>query len=288
MFDEFGFAMNPEGAFAPRWHGGPMRLHGGKGSSAPPPDPRLIAAQIKSMGIQDDMVTQIMRNANDMAPIQREQLQFGLKTARTAYDQSQEDRTWMLDRRGQLSGLQDTLSREATEFNAEGRQGELAAMATADVGTAFEQARQQQARGLERSGVAPGSGKYMALAQQGNLAEAKAKAGAFTKTREAARLEGYSLTDRATNALAGYPAMGMNATGAGASYGASGVGISGTSLSNQNSGYGQAATVAGQMGQNATNMYGTQANYQVGMEGAAGDGGAGMIVGLATAGATAY
>lgn len=263
MFDEFGFAMNPDGAFAPRWRGGPMRLHGGKGGdSAPAPDPALLAAQIKSMGIQDNMISQIMGNTADMAPLQKEQLRFGLDSAKTAYGQSQEDRSWMLGRRGQLSGLQDTLSADAAGFNAAGRQDELAGQATADVGMAFDNARQQQSRGLERSGVAPGSGKSLALMQQGSLAEAKAKAGAFTKTREAARLEGYSLTDRASNALAGYPAMGMAATGAGAGFGASGLGMANSGLAGLNSGLTSAGTMAGQMGSNATGMFGAQGSYQ--------------------------
>ncbi len=262
MFDELGFAMNPPGAFAPRWRGGPMRLHGGKGSDAPSPDPALIAAQIRSMGIQDTAIEGVMRNAADMAPLQRQQLQFGLDSAKTAYDQSQEDRAWMLDRRGGLSTQQDRMTSEADSFNTEGRQDELAGQATADVGIAFDNARQQQQRGLERSGVNPSSGKALVLAQQGSLAEAKAKAGAYTKTREAARLEGYALTDRATNALAGYPAMGMSATGSGAGFGASGLTQANNGLAGMNSGLSTAGTMAGQMGSNATGMYGAQASYK--------------------------
>lgn len=262
MFDELGYAMNPLGAFVPRWRGGPMRLHGGKGGSAPPPDPRLIEAQIRSMGIQDSAIEGIMANTREMAPLQKQQMQFGLDSARTAYTQSQDDRGFMLSRRGMLSGLQDTMSRDATSFNAAGRQDELAGQATADVGMAFDNARQQQERGLERSGIAPGSGRSMALAQQGSLAEARAKAGAFTKTREAARLEGYSLTDRASNALSGYPAMGMAATGSGAGFGASGLGMANAGLAGLNSGYGQAAGVAGQLGQNATSAFSAQGNYK--------------------------
>ena len=262
MYDELGYAMNPLGAFAPRRRGGPMRLHGGKGSSAPAPDPALIAAQIKSMGIQDSAIERVMKNADDMAPLQKEQMQFGLDSARTAYDQSQDDRAWMLDRRGGLTTQQNRMTGEADSFNGEGRQGELASQATADVGMAFDNARQQQARGLERSGVAPGSGKALVLGQQGALAEAKAKAGAYTKTREAARLEGYALTDRASNALAGYPAMGMSATGSGAGFGTSGLNTANAGLAGLNAGNGQAATIAGQMGSNATSMYGAQASYK--------------------------
>jgi hypothetical protein len=266
MLDEFGFAMNPEGAFAPRWRGGPMRLHGGKGSSAPPPDPRLVEAQMRSMGIQDSAIQEIMANNRRMAPMQEEQLRFGLDSAKTAYGQSQEDRSFMLDRRGGLVTQQDRMLSDANDFNGAGRQDQLGQQATADVGMAFDQARGQQQRNLERSGVNPSSGRAMALGQQSSLEEAKAKAGAYTKTREAARLEGYALTDRASNALAGFPAMGMQATGAGAGFGASGLGLANSGLTGMNSGLTSAGAMAGQMGQNATGMFGAQASYKNGAD----------------------
>ena len=63
--------------------------------------------------------------------------------------------------------------------------------------------------------------------------------------------------------------MGMQATGAGAGYGASGTTIANQGLAGMNSGYGAAGTMAGQMGSNATNMFGAQASYQVGADNAA-------------------
>lgn len=57
--------MLPLGAFEPK-PGGGMRLYGGKGSSAPPPDPRLIEAQIRSMGIQDDVIKRIMQQSEEI------------------------------------------------------------------------------------------------------------------------------------------------------------------------------------------------------------------------------
>lgn len=122
------FDMLPEGAFEPR-PGGSMRLHGSKGggSSAPAPDPALIQAQIKSMGIQDSAIQRILDNSDMMAPLQKEQLQFGLDSSREAYKQSQDDRAWMVGRRGILSGMQDQLMTDAKQFNTEARQNELAA-----------------------------------------------------------------------------------------------------------------------------------------------------------------
>lgn len=263
MWDESGFLMNPQGAFEPTYRGGPMRLHGGKGgSSAPAPDPALIQAQLKSMGIQDTAIQEIMANAKELAPLQKEQMQFGLDSAKTAYDESQADRSWMLDRRGSLSTLQDKQVTDAANFDTEGRRSELAGAAMADVNQGFSSARDQASRGLSRMGVNPSSGRSLAMGNQTAIAQAAALAGAGTKARTDARTEGYALTDRASNALAGYPAMGMQATGAGASYGTAGLGLANTGLAGLNSGAGAAGSMAASMGSNATGMYGAQASYK--------------------------
>lgn len=70
------------------------------------------------------------------------------------------------------------------------------------------------------------------------------------------------MTDRASNALAGYPAMGMAATGAGANMGMAGSGLANQGLAGMNSGFGAAGGMAGSMGSNATSMYGAQASYK--------------------------
>ena len=63
------------------------------------------------MGVQDDVIKQIMANANEMLPLQKEQTQFALDTARQAVTDSQADRSWMLTRRNLLSNAQDQLAR---------------------------------------------------------------------------------------------------------------------------------------------------------------------------------
>ena len=244
---------------------------GSKSSNAPAPDPRLVEAQIKSMGIQDDAIKRVMQQSDEIQPLQKEQLQFGLDTARTAYDQSQQDRTWMLDRRGSLTTMQDTLAQDARSFNTEDKANELAGKAMADVNQGFANVEGQQTRAMARMGVTPGSGKALAMGNQTAIAKATALAAAGSGARDRARTEGYALTDRATNALAGYPAMGMQATGAGAGYGASGTAIANQGLAGMNSGYGAAGTMAGQMGSNATGMFGAQASYKVGADKAAAD-----------------
>ena len=246
----------PQMAFRPR-PGGGMTLEGG-GGSTPAPDPRLVEAQVRNLGVQDEMIQQIIANTNEMAPTQKEQTQFALDTSKTAWEQSQQDRDYALGRRDQLTGLQDQMIRDARTFNTEAKQEERAGQAAADVSSAYTSAQRTQFAEMARMGINPSDGKYggaaNALTAGTALATAQAKNGARTQ----ARAEGRSLTDRASNALAGYPSMGQQTTAATAAFGASGQNVANTGLAGLNSGLGQAGSLAGNAGQNATNMWGQQ------------------------------
>ena len=233
---------------------------GSKSSSAPAPDPRLVEAQIRSMGIQDNAINRILANSESMLPLQRETTQFALDTARQGVTDSREDRNWMLTRRAMLSGVQDRMVNDAEKFDADQRGDVLARQADADASIAISNARASSARDLARRGVMPGTGRSDDTALV--LGEAAMRAGGMNNARRAARQEGYALTDRATNALAGYPAMSMQATGQGASMAAGGVNVVNAGASGMNSGFGSAASVAGQMGANATGMFNAQASYK--------------------------
>lgn len=235
----------------------------GKSSDAPAPDPRLTEAQIRSIDKQGLFMDKIMANSDAMLPLQQEQMQWGLDTARQAWDQTQADREWMLNRRGALSGLQDRLVQDANTFNTEARRQELAGEALGDVNQAFDSVRGQGLRTMARMGINPNDGRMMSFNNQTGNAQALAMATAANKVRQAARAEGMAMTDRATNALAGYPAMGMQATQAGAGYGSAGLGLANAGLAGMNSGYGAGGMLAGQMGANATNMWSAQSKaYQ--------------------------
>lgn len=260
------FDMLPEGAFEPR-PGGGMRLHGGKGGgSAPPPDPRLIEAQIKSLGVQDDVIQRVIGNSERLQPLQEEQLRLGLDATKLAQTQAQDDRAYALQRRGELSSLQNRLTSDAKGFNTEERRDQLAGEAVGDVRQAFNAARMSKMRDLTRQGVNPNDGRRAAFDNEFSASEALAQATAANKTRQAARMEGYALTDRATNSLAGYPAQSMQATVAGAGFGAAGLDLANKGVAGVNSGFGQAGAIAGQQGANATGAFNAQANYQANMQ----------------------
>lgn len=287
------FEMLPEEAFMPR-PGRSMRLHGGKGSSAPPPDPELIKAHIKSLGVQDSVIEKMMANADAMqpyqmeqlqfgidqqkrlAPLQEQQLQFGLKSANTAYEQSQDDRAWALQKRGQLDKAQGALLDEAAAYDEGQRRDDIFGKATGDITQSFDQAEAQGLRTMSRMGVNPSDAKMGAMINQTNLQEALAKSQAGSKSSEMARAEGMQLKSNAANMLSGYPSMGMQASSQGAGFGGMGLTIAnnglagagnamnfmGAGLQGMNAGYGQAGQMAGQMGSSAANMWGAQANYQ--------------------------
>lgn len=273
---EFDFL--PELAFRPRGPKGSMTLEGGKGgSSAPAPDPRLTEAQIKSMGIQDDAIQRILANAQDLAPLQKQQLEQSLKN-------TEDDRSWMVGQRDKLGGLLDSVVRQAREFNTEDRQAQLAAEATGDVNQAFASARGQSMRDMSRMGVNPSSGRVQAMENAMSLSQAAMLASAANKTRQAARLEGYGLTDRAVNALSGYPAQ---ASG----LGGTGLTLANSGLSGLNAGLTTAGQLSGSLGSNATGMYSAQASYKNAQDNIANEGygallGAGAKLGGAALGSS--
>lgn len=228
------------------------------------PDPKLTAKQIESMDIQDSAITTMMDNSRALLPLQREQMQFGMDTSRTAYDQSQQDRQWSLGRRDRLTDAQDSFSQKVDEYDSEGQREALAGMAIGDVNQAFSSARDQQSRSMSRMGVDPGSGRALAMGNQLSIAQATAQANAANKVRAAAKAEGFSLQAQKANMLSGYPAMASGNTAAGAGYGASGLSIANSGLAGMNSGYNAAGGMAGSMGTNASNMYGAQSQFNLG------------------------
>lgn len=253
---------------------------GSKGSSSgPAPDPRLVEAQIRSMGIQDQAIQRLLANSEYLQPLQRDQMQFGLDAAKTGYQQSQEDRSWMLGRRNQLAGVQDQLVSEARSFDTEAKREELAGQAAADATRSFDAARAQSMRAQMARGVNPASGQALALGQQAELTKALGLTAAKNNARTAARVESRGLLDRANNALAGYPAMSMQATGQGAGLAGSGINLVNNAGAGMNAGVTQAGQVAGQMGSNATSMWGAQANREANLQGESGWGNAGSIMG---------
>lgn len=267
-FHKTEFDFYPEHAFRPR-PGGRMTLEGGGGgggSNVERPDPALVAAQIKSLGIQDKSIEQIMRITDLMLPTMQEQQKFGLDTAKTSFQQAQADREWSLGKRASLDSMQQPLIDEARNFNEGARRSQMMDEADADITASFNAAQQQQQRGLQRQGINPNSMKALAAGNQASLAQATARASVGAKISQAAKAEGLALKSNAVNMLSGYPAMASANTGSGFGFGTAGIGLANNSFAGMTSGFNQAGTMAGQMGTNATNMWNAQANYKANMD----------------------
>lgn len=256
------FETLPEEAFQPK-PGGGMRLYKKGSQAAPAPDPALIEAQIKSMGIQDEVIKQIMATSQDMMPLQKEQLQFGLDSAKTAYQQAQDDRVYALGKRAQYDDALKPMADEANNFDEEARGQELYSKAAADISQKAAAARDQTRRQLSRTGANPSDGMAVAMESKSAMDEALAKAMAGARSRDAATNEGRGLRANLVNTLAGFPSQAAGLTGSGANFGASGINMTNASLSGMNSGFGAAGTTAGQMGANASNMYNAQSNFNL-------------------------
>lgn len=233
---------------------------GASSSDAPPPDPRLVEAQIRSLGVQNDAISRIIALSEQMAPLQREATQFALDQSRLSATQGQEDRTWMLGRRAALTGLQDRMVQDANTFDARVRGDELAQEAGADAQVAISNARATSGRDLARRGIMPGSGR--AGDARLVLGEAALMAGAKNTARRAARAEGYALTERAANPLAGFPALGMQASGQAAQIAAGGVNVVNAGVDGMTAGARAAGAGGAAMGGNATGMWNAQANFK--------------------------
>ena len=96
----------------------------------------------------------------------------------------------------------------------------------------------------------------------------------------------FNMKSSAANMLAGYPAMGVQASGQGAQMAAGGLNLANAGLQGLNSGLSSGAGIAGQMGSNASSMWGQQANAYNQSQANAGEGfgailGAGAKLGAA-------
>ena len=227
--------------------------------SAPAPNPALMQAQIDSLNAQGQIGREALTNAEALQPVQRAQMQFGLDAGKTAYEQSQEDRDYALQKRGQYDQAVQGVLNESQKFDEASRRQELQQQAQADISRQYSAAEEQQQRGLERAGVMPGSGKALMSGQQGELAEAEARSRAGLMVTEAAKKEGLQLQGGAAAMLSGFPAQAASLTPTGASLGAGGLGITNAALQGEDTGLGQAGAAEATYGGMAGDMY-SQAN----------------------------
>ena len=226
--------------------------------SAPAPDPALAEARIESLKTQGELGRRQLAAAEQLQPIQMEQMKFGLDASKQAYEQTQADREYALGKRGQYDKAVDAITNESDKFDEATRRQELMQQAKADISEQFSAAQEQQGRGLARAGVMPGSGKALLMQQQGELAEAAAKSRAGLMVSEAAKKEGLQLKGQTAQMLSGYPAAAASLTPAGVNLGVMGLDVANRAGEGINAGFGASNKAVSDYGTQAGNMWSNQ------------------------------
>jgi len=226
--------------------------------SAPAPDPRLEEAQISSMRGQMETGRAAQAMAEQLRPVQMEQMRFGMDASKTAYDQTQQDRQYALTKRDAYDKALGGVLNESQQFDEAARRNELGQQAAADVSKAFSQAGEQERRSLQRSGASPLSGKAIMADQGVELQEARARAEASRMVGEAARQEGLTRQKGAVGMLQGFPAMASQLSPQSARLGWGGVDVANAGAGGIMSGMSTASQLAGAADTNAAGMYNTQ------------------------------
>lgn len=231
--------------------------------TAPPPDPRLTQAQIDSLAAQTDIATRTLQLQEEFHPLQKEAMQFGLDTSRTAYTQSQQDRSYALGKRDQLDAAMKPMLDEALNFNEADRRTQLMGESNAEITRNFGDAAGQQQRGLSRMGMSTTVDQRAAMKSSTDFAEARARSFAGEAVSTAAKQEGINARANAVNMLSGSGAMASGLTGAGAAIGGQAVNIVNSGSQGMNAGLSTANQIFGQMGRQASSLWNdqAQANY---------------------------
>lgn len=223
--------------------------------SAAAPDPELERTQIEGYKQQLEIGRASQRMAEQMRPMQREQLQFGIDASKKAYEQTQEDRQYALTKRDAYDKALGGMLNEAEKFDEAARRNELGQQAAADISRAFSGAGEQQRRGMNRMGVNPLSGKAVLSDQNVELEEARARSEASRLVGEAARAEGIGRKKAAVGLLGGYPAMASQLSPTSARLGWGALDAANSGVGGLMSGMTTSAQLAGAAGENAGTMY---------------------------------
>lgn len=260
-FHQFDIPDLPILAFQRRGRGIATLEGGGKGGGGtPPPDPRLVEAQITSLGIQNDAINKMMAMSQETLPLQKQQMQASLDATNEALKQSQDNYSYTVSQRNKLTPLQDQVIADAKNYNVGDESARLIKQSGADVEQAFDSQAQQNARAMARMGVNPSSGAWASTQNANAISAATAKAQGAASARQTAKTQGYALTDRAVNTMAGYPSMTMQSIGQTAGLAGQGLNVVNQGVAGMLQAPNAAARNAASMGGNASSMYGTQAN----------------------------
>jgi hypothetical protein len=264
--DEFGGYMYPDNAFQPEGgKRGPfnrsMKLWGGgKGGSAPDPNPGYIrsAEASEKVGMEQvalgrETLDFYKKQYDEIAPVLKQITQAEVDT-QTANKQRADE--YAEYERNTFRPLEQKMVKAAEEYNTDAKREELARTAGADVTQAFGVARGQQNRQLAAAGIRPDSNRFAALNNNLLVQEALGKAGAQNKARTDAEGLGYAKLQDAANMGRGLASNASTAYGVSLNAGNSASGNAQAGGNFMGQGYGQASG----MYSAGANAYGTAGN----------------------------
>jgi hypothetical protein len=271
-------------------------------SSPPPPDPLIgqsaaanaeIGQQQVDLAKQQLAWNQTRAAAQDplIAKIAQQQIQSADTNTARADDQWNQYKTM-------FQPVENQMVTDAQNFDSPERQALMASQAGADVTNAYGGALDSNQRNMERMGVNPNSGRFAAINNETNLAQAKDTAGAMNTARNNTITQGMALRQGAAQFGRNMPNTGLAADSLALNGGNAAVGNMATDANMNNAGigaanntYNSAANSYGSAGQIGLGLYGNQLNAwnQENQNNLAALSGVGNLVGsLAGAGGIAY
>ena len=223
---------------------------GGKSSPPPPDYSGMEAVANRQQDFAERQYEEMRPLLQGIATTQQDAQRQQMQQAQDYYNYQQE--TFRPVERGLVA--------EAERFNTDAYREQQAREAAASAGRAFETTQAASQRAMAARGVNPNSGAGMALATQGNLGLAAARAGAMTGARQQAEQIGYARRMDAAGlgrnlagaSIAAYQGANQSGTSAGGMYQSAGNQLQ-QGLSNAGSTYGNMANIQSGVYNNAQN-----------------------------------
>lgn len=252
---------------------------GGKSAPAPnyAPLQQLSRDAVRTMGgLGQQQLAFAQQQYADLAPTLRGIAETQQQAQQQQMSQAQDYYDYM---RSTYRPVEQSLVKQAQNFNTEQYREQLASQAAADAGRAFAQTQAASQRAMAGMGVNPSSGRFASMQNQANLGLAAQRAAAMTGTRQQAQQMGYArmldaaglgrgLSGASTAAYQGAVGAG---NAAGAMYMAPGNQfMQGLSAGGQtfNAGYQTGMGGLGNILSSQTNLYGNAMNNQAEITGA--------------------
>lgn len=165
---------------------------GGKSAPAPnyAPLQQLSRDAVRTMGgLGQQQLAFAQQQYADLAPTLRGIAETQQQAQQQQMSQAQDYYDYM---RSTYRPIEQSLVKQAQNFNTDAYREQLASQAAADAGRAFAQTQASSNRAMGSMGVNPNSGRFASMQTQNNLGLAAQRSAAMTGTRQQAQQMGYA------------------------------------------------------------------------------------------------